>query len=675
MIAYRAEVDGLRALAVLPVMLFHAGASALPGGFVGVDVFFVISGYLITSIIVAEREAGTFTLAGFWERRARRILPPLFVVMIACLPAAWVWLLPHDARDFARSAAAVAVFASNILFWRESGYFSAAAELKPLLHTWSLAVEEQYYLLFPLAVLLGWRLGRRGLLVAFALAATLSFALALWLVPARPVAAFFLLPTRGWELLVGAMLALAARPGGAAPGVAVARPLAELGAATGLALIAYAVFAFGPSTPFPGPPALVPTLGAALAIAFATPATLAGRLLGARPLVQVGLLSYSAYLWHQPLLAFARHASLDDPPRPLMFALAAAALPIAWLSWRFVERPFRDRRRVSRRTVLVLGLGFSALFVTLGLAAGSAAMLNARLAAQPALAAIQGLAERSRLGPAACDAQLAAQRGISPGCALGAAGAERRFALFGDSHARALFDALDEAAREAGLAGVAYMSEACPPLLTTDSLHDDVPARRCRRLRDDFFAKLATPEVAPVVVMHSRWTMVMEHVRFDNGEGGHEPGAPASWEGAGSATLGHEAALAADFARSVRAVLDSGRAVVLVYPVPEAGWDVPRRMMKQLRAGVPLAPADASTSVQAYRRRTERARAALDAIGTHPRLHRVDPAAHLCDAEVAGRCVTQAGGVPLYFDDNHLSRVGARRVADAIVPLLRAGTR
>jgi peptidoglycan/LPS O-acetylase OafA/YrhL len=204
---YRKEIDGLRALAVLPVILFHAGFELFSGGFIGVDVFFVISGYLITTIILAELEQGKFSLINFYERRARRILPALFLVMFVCIPFAWFWLLPSDMKDFSQSLVAVSFFASNILFWRESGYFDAAAELKPLLHTWSLAVEEQYYVLFPLFLMLFWKLGKRWILLTLGLAFLASLALAQWAAYAKPSAAFYLLPTRGWELLIGAFTA------------------------------------------------------------------------------------------------------------------------------------------------------------------------------------------------------------------------------------------------------------------------------------------------------------------------------------------------------------------------------------------------------------------------------------------------------------------------------------
>ena len=204
---YRAEIDGLRALAVLPVILFHAGFEWFGGGFVGVDVFFVISGYLITTIIISEMAEEKFSIINFYERRARRILPALFFVMAACIPFAWLWLTPSDLKDFGQSLVAVSTFSSNILFWLESGYFDTTSELKPLLHTWSLAVEEQYYILFPIFLLLTWRLGIKWVLILLSLLFFISLGVAQWGAYNKPFATFYLLPTRGWELLVGAFAA------------------------------------------------------------------------------------------------------------------------------------------------------------------------------------------------------------------------------------------------------------------------------------------------------------------------------------------------------------------------------------------------------------------------------------------------------------------------------------
>lgn len=361
---YRPEIDGLRAVAVLPVILFHAGFGSFAGGFVGVDVFFVISGYLITSIILADMDEGKFRISTFYERRARRILPALFLVMAACIPFAFMWLLPRDLKDFFQSIVAVSTFSSNILFWRESGYFDVAAELKPLLHTWSLAVEEQYYIFFPLFLIVMWRLGKRWIMLAFVILAIMSLALAQWLVYRDAAAAFFLLPTRVWELLFGALVALYFNRNGDArfdPRVSQVLSL------VGLGLITFSVFAFSEETPFPSLYALAPTVGAVLIILFTQPGTLVSAILGHRLVVGIGLISYSAYLWHQPLLAFARHRSISAPSPVEMGILCLVTIPIAYLTWRYVESPFRNKKRVSRRFIFASSGVVAACFIAIGL--------------------------------------------------------------------------------------------------------------------------------------------------------------------------------------------------------------------------------------------------------------------------------------------------------------------
>jgi peptidoglycan/LPS O-acetylase OafA/YrhL len=342
-VQYRREIDGLRAVAVVSVILFHAGFHVLSGGFVGVDIFFVISGYLITTIIVQETAAGSFSLAGFYERRARRIVPALSLVLLSTSIAAWMWLTPEDLREFGRSLMAVATFSSNVLFWRETGYFTSAAELKPLLHTWSLGVEEQYYLLFPVLLLALRRAKRNVVSWCLALVAVLSLALAHWGATAKPAAAFYLLPTRVWELLIGSFVALHLHQRLATTAPTVAR----CGSGLGLVLIVGSVLLLDDKTPFPSLYALAPTIGAALVILYASPRNEAGQLLGSKALVGIGLISYSAYLWHQPLFAFARHRTLELSDTSKLL-LAAVCMGMAYATWKFVEVPFRRRELLSR---------------------------------------------------------------------------------------------------------------------------------------------------------------------------------------------------------------------------------------------------------------------------------------------------------------------------------------
>ena len=356
---YRPEIDGLRSVAVLPVILFHAGIGVFSGGYVGVDIFFVISGYLITTIILDQIVQGRFSLADFYARRARRILPALFLVVACTIPPAFLLMLPSQFKDFSQSVAAVSVFSSNILFWLESGYFAAAAELKPLLHTWSLAVEEQYYVLFPL--LLGglWRLGARPALIVLGAILAASLIASQILAQRAPGANFYLLPSRAWELLAGSLCAIRIMGRG--------RSGNALASGLGLALIVGAILLYDAQTPFPSVYALAPVGGTVLIILFADAGTPVGRFLSMRGPVFIGLISYSAYLWHQPLFALARLAHAHEPPMALMLALAAGSLILAFLSWKHVEQPARHHPWPIRR-VLGATVAGSVLIASAGLA-------------------------------------------------------------------------------------------------------------------------------------------------------------------------------------------------------------------------------------------------------------------------------------------------------------------
>ncbi|MAZ15665.1 MAG: acyltransferase [Ahrensia sp.] len=361
---YRPEIDGLRAIAVIPVILFHAGFGFFGGGFIGVDVFFVISGYLITGLLLEELAGGQFSLLRFYERRARRILPALAVVVTACIPFALAWMHPLQMEDFSASLIAIVLSASNFLFWYESGYFAPAADEKPLLHTWSLAVEEQFYIFFPIFLFVLWRFARDRTFLTVAAIAVASLLLSEWGWRHWPTANFYLMPTRAWELFAGSLCAQWSFR-------REQRPNGPLGA-FGLALIVAAVFLFDGDTPFPSALALAPVVGTALIILFAGPGTAVARLLSSRLLVGIGLISYSAYLWHQPLLAFARVRSAVAPSLWLMASLATLSFALAYLSWRFVEQPFRKRSPATKRggtiKLVIFGAVIGAALAGVGLA-------------------------------------------------------------------------------------------------------------------------------------------------------------------------------------------------------------------------------------------------------------------------------------------------------------------
>lgn len=462
---YRREIDGLRAVAVVPVILFHAGFESFQGGFVGVDVFFVISGYLITSIIAAEVERDDFSIARFYERRARRILPALYLVMAVCVPLAWMWLLPRDMEDFSQSLVAVSVFLSNVLFWSETGYFATASELKPLLHTWSLAVEEQFYVLFPLLLAFLWRFGKTRVSIVLTVTMAISLAAAQAWSTTNPAAAFFLLPTRAWELAMGALLALAVprQP------MFKQKTAAEILSCAGLLLIAWSIATLDKDTPFPGIHALPSTVGTALIIAFGWPGTAMGRMLGSRLLVAIGLISYSAYLWHQPLFAFARHRSITEPTDAVLLALSALALALAALSWRFVERPFRKNEAFSRRQIFLLGALGSVAFSVLGLAGYFTEGHVQRFSAIP-YAEITGFPE---LGSGYCFYSVDSRPRLSVGqsglqCTLGNPGADKKAVLFGDSFGGHYEPLWDVVGKDLDLAVRAVTTNWCHPDVSDD---------------------------------------------------------------------------------------------------------------------------------------------------------------------------------------------------------------
>jgi len=362
---YRAEVDGLRALAVLPVMLFHAGFTTLSGGFVGVDIFFVISGYLITSIIYREIEADNFSFVNFYERRARRILPALYFVLIVCLPMSWLFLIPQDFVEFSESLIGVIVFASNIVFWSQTDYFSPSSEYIPLLHTWSLAVEEQYYIFFPMLLLFIYRRFPKGVFWLLSTLFVMSIALSHWGALYKPSAAYFLLPTRLWELLMGSLIALSLRYH-LFELTSNNKRIHSLLSAFGLFLIIFSLFLIDGDTPFPSLWTLIPTGGAALIIIFTHEGTLIHRILSGKLLVAIGLVSYSAYLWHQPVYAFFRHQYIVEQSAVGMAVAFILSFILAVFSWRYVESPFRNKEKISRRKLLLTSILGSLFLLTMG---------------------------------------------------------------------------------------------------------------------------------------------------------------------------------------------------------------------------------------------------------------------------------------------------------------------
>lgn len=654
---YRREVDGLRALAVLPVIFFHAGFHTFRGGFVGVDVFFVISGYLITGIITAELEAGKFSIVNFYERRARRILPALFLVMLCCLPFSWMWLLPQDLKNFSQSLVAVSAFASNVLFWRSSGYFETATELKPLLHTWSLAVEEQYYVFFPVFLALSWRLGRRWVLMLLAMVFAISIAIAQWGSAAQPEAAFYLLPARGWELLIGAFVSFYL---GREGGKGLNQTVCEVGGLAGFALVIYSVFAFDKHTPFPSVYTLAPTLGTALIILCATDRTYAGRLLGHRIFVGVGLISYSAYLWHQPMLALAKHRSFETPGKPLLGFLALASLLMAYVSWKYVECPFRDRKRFQRKPIFAMAVVGSAFFAAVGLMGHMRKGFPERSEAFAGFSSIQTLADsRCHAEPGRTLEQLAAGDLCREGAQV-----TPTMAIVGDSHAGVIFQSVGKLGAERGFSSYAFSDGYCAPLMNF-RMSKYQPADCQERLMRVMEGIRKAPAVKDVVLA-AEWATYTQGYRDDGYGNANSPALASDRMGSAATPAENKEVFERTLIATIQHLREAKKNVVVVTPVPEFHLPVLKSVVKIRLFGLEpsLVP---QVSMEEYRARNAEVLKVFERL-TDVRF--VDSTRYFCGGGVCRS--TDGMGRPLFSDTNHVTQYGAMPIASAIVEAVPA---
>lgn len=497
---YRPDIDGLRAIAVLAVIFFHAHLGGFSGGYVGVDVFFVISGYLITSLISNEMRQGRFSIVRFYERRARRIFPALFTVIIVSLFVGLAVLLPYDFKELGQSAVAAAAFVSNILFWEQQGYFATASEQKPLLHTWSLAVEEQFYIGYPVFLLLISRFLRARWIPWVAGVTAISFALSVWATYNKPTAAFFLAPPRAWELSIGCLLALGAIPKARSNFVRESMSIA------GLMMILCSIHLYSRATPFPGVGALLPGIGTALIIhAGENSKPLINRMLSARGVVFVGLISYSLYLWHWPALVLAKHYLFRELTEAEAIVAIAASVALAILSWRFVERPFRQKSApIGRREIF----SWSAAAMVVIIAAGSYTALHDGLPGR-----FPGFVD-GRVEPANFDR--AGRCFLMPGqeqaewrggeCFLPEHDGPINMLVWGDSYAASILPGLTLNRDRLPFRVLEYTKAGCHPVLGYELMNEH--AGRCKIFNENIFGVIKEYDVSVVLIVGNWFTAV-----------------------------------------------------------------------------------------------------------------------------------------------------------------------
>lgn len=654
---YRPDIDGLRAVAILSVIAFHAGSSLATGGFVGVDVFFVISGYLITALVVTALESDSFSFLRFYDRRLRRIVPALVLVILATVAIGLVVLLPSDLARLGKHAAASSAFVVNLALARETGYFGPASSQLPLLHLWSLSIEEQLYLLHPLILWGAWRSGGMRLLrIVVPALLLLSLATAIWTMKTTPVPAFYLLPSRAWEFEAGAVLALGLLP----------RPslrIAQAFALAGLAAILAAVALYSSTTPFPGLTALLPCLGAA-AILYAGQShgqTLVARLLSARPLVGIGLVSYSLYLWHWPLLVLWAYY-LDRPLTPVETAMAiTAALALSILSWRFVEQPFR-RARIGRlspgRSVLVAGA------VLLLIAAGGAGLHRLRglpSRVSPAIqAADSARADFDDLGR--CDPTGTGAWFKTP------CDAAKTVFVWGDSHAGHFVPALrrlygKDAVGQVWIGGCLPLPDVAPPIRTdTVPVMAGIRSGKCRDRNKGLMRGLLDRPGIRLVVLGGAWSLFTEE-----NDGAMKKGRFSVDGSSGSSTERSRALIATSLERTVRHFSDRGIEVLLLgdvpsYPKPPSRCLAVSEMWgREARCGV-----DSATAL----RHMAFSDALLTRLATLPHIHAFLPSRLLCTGP---KCALRLGDIPVYRDSDHLTASAARLLAPEMEKALPVG--
>jgi peptidoglycan/LPS O-acetylase OafA/YrhL len=628
---YRAYVDGLRAVAVLPVLFFHANLGCT-GGYVGVDIFFVISGYLITGLILKDLDVGQFHIVKFWERRVRRILPAVAVVMLATLVAGWFLLLPQGFKELGESATAQTLLVSNIYFWVKSwigaGYFAPAAQVKPLLHTWSLAVEEQFYLFFPFLLIAFKRFSHKSIVPAIMLFGGVSFGFSVYCSYFYPAVNFYFLPPRAWELLLGAYLAAIPVQSRAS-----ARWLTESLSWGGLLAILCAAFCYDRETRFPGAAALLPCVGTAL-ILWANGYTLTsvGKFLALRPIVFIGLISYSLYLWHWPVLVFYKYWAIDPVPPGQRLLLLLASVGLAVLSWKFVETPFRQRVILKTRSQI---FSFAGVTTAVLLFAGLAVFISHGLPSRLPADALR----YANISP-----DLVFKKELSLKQALAGDLFELRTSnkqqpikllVWGDSHAMAVMPVFDTLCEEHAIRGVAATHAGTTPLVGFEDNNPSSLREECIPYNNavvDFIRKRRVRDV----ILVARW-------------GGKE-----TWQ----------------LRRCLLATLDilkgSCTRIWVMRDVPIQRWNVPDALASAIwhgddpeKLGLPLAE---------YRAEFQHQDPVFQGLTRlFPQVTVLDPTDLFVSTN--NLCRVESGGKALYCDKDHLTVAGAMLLRPLFEPI------
>ncbi len=648
---YRKEIDGLRAIAVVPVILFHAGIIGFSGGYIGVDVFFVISGFLITSIILEEKKQDTFSIKNFYERRARRILPALSFVLIVTSLLATILMPAELLKAYSSSVASVVTFTSNFYFFATNGYFSTIADQKPLLHTWSLAVEEQYYLFFPLMVSALWVFGKKRLIATIVFLSLVSLFLAQYLATQNyNDANFYLIFSRAWELFFGSLIAFFHLKEWN-----IKVWVRELFGVLGLAMILYAIFFFDRQTPFPSFYTLIPVIGSCLIIVFVNSQALVGRLLSNKIFVGIGLISYSLYLWHQTLFAFLRLKTIGEPEVSLFVLAMALTFILAYLSWKYVETPFRKKHIITSDKIFKYTYVSIAFFFAVSVITHISDGFEQRFPDSIFSDTIEISPKRNKCHTKGNDY-------LKPADACRYFGENISWASLGDSHSVELAYSLAKGLEATGKGLVDLGFSGCPPGLLFEAKR-----KGCSKWLKEAVAHIEQDTNIRNVMLTFRHSSHLHGQQLNAFPDVPDVDTAEIFSDTFRASFKGDAKELywKSFSEIISRLLESDKTVYIIYPVPELPTHIGNAITPfSVFGGGLMFDLKKMTTADYYQRRTEFITQKLDSLPYGENLHAIRPFEILCDGEY---CPAVKEGKALYFDDDHLSPSGATIITDVII--------
>lgn len=655
--AYRQDIDGLRAIAVLAVVLNHAKIPGFSGGYVGVDVFFVISGFLITKIIVGEIEENRFSFVKFYERRIRRIVPALSVMIAFVLIAGFVMFDIDRLQALGKSTIASILFYANINFWSEAGYFDASSQLKPLLHTWSLAVEEQFYIFFPIILILITRhINKYKNIILFSIL-FFSLGATVYQVPQNQATAFYLTQFRVWELIIGSLLAINIDK------VLISQKVSNSLGIVGMVLITSPIFFYTERTSFPGLAALPSVLGTVFVIYGNTRKYgIIKKVLEIPLLTFFGKISYSLYLWHWPLLVFTRYYLILPPTMLENLFTISLIFFVSTLSWKFVETPFRSANFLTTKAVY----GFAAIaFAILVIPSGVIYIFDGFLYTSGMVGKTTSNQSDKEWSFEECDGNIYDKIVEIPICVLGKKSQEAKFIVWGDSHAPAFSKGIQISAQENSISGVLTYIKGCPPLLEVKVYpqHGDVSCDTYNNMVVQYLRN--HPEIKSVILA-SRFTIYLEGTLYKQEEGINPElvDLKAGYEVQPS----QEVIFTNGLDRTLSVLQSMGKKIYIIAPIPEIGYDVPSVSYIAQRTGRDVNEMIAP-NVNEYLERTEKTRTILGISQENYGVYLIEPWKVLCDSSI---CRISIDGNPLYKDDDHLSTFGSEYLSSLFGPIFKS---